>query len=204
MLSAPLRIGVLCSKRAPGLDALLAHRANGLSFDVACCVTSEEDSVVSHPSIIHSIGQFRGRRREYDAITADILDEQRVDAVVMLGYLYVATSALLSCFPGRIINVHDSDLPKYPGLHATRDAIVAGERETRSVVHLVTEQLDAGPVLARSDGFPVAPFALEAAKAGQIDIVRAYAYAHREWMMRRCWADLVVSALETMSLAEAV
>jgi folate-dependent phosphoribosylglycinamide formyltransferase PurN len=213
MLSGLLRVAVLCSKRAPGLDALLEHHARGVLYDVTAVVTTEPAfAECGVPVIPRSIRSFYGDapirdmaiRRRFDAGTADILRALDCDVVVMLGYLYVTTEPLLQAFPGRMLNVHDSDLTlrrpdgraRYRGLHSTRDAIVAGEKETRSSVHFVTADLDDGPVIARSRAFPVAPFAHEAALHGEQDIVRAYAYAQREWMMRRSWADLVVFGLE--------
>jgi folate-dependent phosphoribosylglycinamide formyltransferase PurN len=178
-----LNVAVLCSKRAPGLEAL-RERVN-----VACVLERQLPL---------------GRNREaFDAMTATLLFPYDVDAVVLLGYLYILTEPMLEAFPGRIINVHDSDLalrnddgrPRYPGLHATRDAILAGEHETRSSVHVVTKHPDAGPVLARSNPFPVAPFVSVAALRGEHDIVRAYAYAQREWMMRSTWGALAGEAL---------
>jgi folate-dependent phosphoribosylglycinamide formyltransferase PurN len=136
-----------------------------------------------------------------------VLHRLGVDTVLLLGYVYRITAPLLDAFPNRILNIHDSDLPKYPGLHATRDAVEAGERFTRSAIHIVTPQIDAGPVVARSKPFEVAPFAYAAAEAGEKDIVRAYAYAQREWMMRSAWGELAVRALEMVAageLAEAV
>jgi phosphoribosylglycinamide formyltransferase-1 len=138
-----------------------------------------------------------GNRVDFDAETARLL--HGFDVVVLYGYLFVLTEPMLVAFPDRIINLHDSDLPKYPGLHATRDAILAGERETRSVAHIVTPDLDAGPVIARSEAFPVAPFVHEAVRAGHMDIVRAYAYAQREWMMRSAWAALAATAIERVA-----
>ncbi|MDP9193358.1 MAG: hypothetical protein M3P06_16805 [Acidobacteriota bacterium] len=179
-----LNVAVLCSKRAPGLEAL-SERVN-----VACALHRQP---------------FRGRdRKAFDAETAAMLLPYDVDAVVLLGYLYVITEPLLAAFPDRILNVHDADLalrnadggPRYPGLHSTRDAILAGERETRSSVHIVTPQLDAGPILARTNAFPVAPFVHEAVARGEHDIVRAYAYAQREWMMRSTWGALAAGAVE--------
>lgn len=144
-------------------------------------------------------------------MTATLLLPYDVDAVVLLGYLYVLSDPMLDAFPGRILNVHDADLtlrhddgrPSYPGLHATRDAILAGEHETRSSVHVVTKQLDAGPVIVRSNPFPVAPFATAAAQRGEHDIVRAYAYAQREWMMRSAWGALASKALAKICPNEA-
>jgi folate-dependent phosphoribosylglycinamide formyltransferase PurN len=177
-----LNVGVLCSKRAPGLPELRART------NVVCVLEREAPR--------------RAAREAFDAETAAMLRAFHVDAVVCLGYLYVITAPLLAAFPDRILNVHDSDLPRFPGLHATRDAIYAGQRETRSSVHIVTPQLDLGPVLARSDAFPVAPFVHEAVARGEHDIVRAYAYAQREWMMRSTWGALAADALGRLVLEE--
>lgn len=186
MLSDSLHVGVLTSKRAPALDALLHHPFRGSLYDVECVLTRHP------PRDMHD-------RRAYDRETAELLWQSGVDTVILLGYLWIATDALLSAFPSRVVNIHDG-LSKYPGLHATRDAIMAGEPATFSIVHLVTPELDAGPLLMRSEPFPVAPFAREAALAGYDDVARAYAYAHREWMIRSSWGDLLVRALEEMAV----
>lgn len=210
MLSDFLHVAVLCSKRAPGLDALLRHPLRGISYDVECVVTSELDFPhCSVPVIAHPIRSFCDERRaplrdgavrrQYDAVTAKMLGTLGIDTVVLLGYLYLVTDPLLAAFPDRVLNVHDGS-PDYPGLHATRDAIAAGARDTHSIVHVVTSELDAGPVLARGKRFPVPSFVADAVLAGEGDIVRAYAYAHREWMMRSSWGDLVVRALEEIAV----
>lgn len=90
---------------------------------------------------------------------------------------------------------------RYTGLHSTRDAILAGEHETRSTLHVVTENVDGGPILSLSRAYPVAPFVHEAAAAGHTDIVKAYAYAQREWMMRDAWGEM---AVRTLGLVEEV
>jgi len=181
-----LKVAVLCSKRAPGLEALRQR------VQVECVLNRRPT---------------RGRDREtFDRVTAAMILPYDVDAVVLLGYLYVITEPLLATFPERILNIHDADLalrkadggPRYPGLHATRDAILAGETETRSSAHIVTPELDGGPVIARTDPFPVAPFVQEAVARGEQDIVRAYAYAQREWMMRRTWGALAADAVERL------
>jgi len=173
-----LTVAVLTSKRAPGLNDLRARVNVTLVLD-------------RRPP--------RGCDRDaYDAETASML--RGCDIVVLLGYPFIITEPLLDAFPGRIVNVHDSDLPHYPGLHATRDAIYAGEHETRSSAHIVTAQLDAGPVIARSAAFPVASFAHEAVARGEHDIVRAYAYAQREWMMRSTWGALAADAVRRLML----
>jgi folate-dependent phosphoribosylglycinamide formyltransferase PurN len=207
------RVAVLCSKRAPGIDYVLRHPDFRTMYEVACVVTTEE-SLPEHaviesagvPLIHHSPRAF-DVRAEFDAITAGMLQELDVDVVVLLGYLYILTEPMLEAFEGRILNVHDSDLTllssdgrrRYPGLHATRDAILAGERETRSTLHVVTSEVDEGPIVARSEPFPVAPLVQDALALGALDMIRAYAYAHREWMMRRAWGPMIVSELEKLA-----
>jgi folate-dependent phosphoribosylglycinamide formyltransferase PurN len=125
-----LNVAVLCSKRAPGLEALLQHR----EFNVVCVMTTEaEFPECGVPVLTHPI-RSGSARRDYDADTASILTALGVDAVICLGYLYILTEPMLSAFPDRIFNIHDADVSqrRYRGLHATRDAIFAGERSTRS------------------------------------------------------------------------
>ena len=186
-----LKIGVLCSGRAPGLEAL----------QPACIVSTHPHAIDANAPII-TRAMFKPRR-DYDAGTVEILRAFGVELVVLLGYRYVLTEPMLAAFPGRILNIHDSDLRdrRYVGLHSTLDAILAGESETRSTLHIVTEEVDAGPIIRVSRAYPVAPFVHEAAAAGHLDIVKAYAYAQREWMMRDCWAELLAEALSSVEVA---
>ncbi len=216
-----LRVAVLCSGRAPGLATLLHHPHRGQLFDIACVVSTaseledyEHFAAAGVPVALRPIRRFaeehgttlrdQNARRAYDEVTADLLRRLQVDTVICLGYLYVLSDVMLTAFPKRILNIHDSDLTlmkgdgerRYVGLHSTFDAIAAGETETRSSVHFVTEKVDAGPVLLMSPAHPVAPFATAAAADGAWNVVKPYAYAHREWMMRDDWGALAVRTLE--------
>lgn len=185
-----LNVGILHSGRAPGLDSL-RDRVN-----IVCELSRRAPR--------------RAERPRFDAETARIFREEGADVILCLGYLFLITDPLLDAYRNRIVSLHDADLalrdanggPRYPGLHATLDAISAGERETRSTAHIVTAQLDAGPILARTHSFPVAPFVHKAAERGAIDIVRAYAYAQREWMMRSSWGELAETALRNLALLQ--
>jgi len=213
LTTAPLRVAVLCSRRAPGLDGLFSgERARGRTYDLVAMVTSDPECVergrFAAPLLVNDIRQFYsaratrladlGPRADFDRATVQILEPFRPDLVVLCGYLHILTAPMLERFPERVINVHDSDLPRYPGLHATRDAILAGERETRSTVHLVREAVDCGPVIARSRAFPTHPLVEAARRAGRVDILKAYAYAQREWMMLS-WGPLLARALDVVA-----
>ena len=152
--------------------------------------------IVSHP--IRSFYQERGRPFTDSSVRAGLrrgpssdCAPYRPDALLLSGYLLIATAPLLEAFPDRIVNVHGAIWRaagptggrSTRGLRAVRDAIVAGESETRATAHVVTERLDDGPILLRSDAFPVAPFGRTAAPCGADHAVNAYAYAHQEWML---------------------
>jgi phosphoribosylglycinamide formyltransferase-1 len=83
-------------------------------------------------------------------------DEHGVDVVVLAGYMHLLTKPFLDRFPDRIVNVHPSLLPAFPGAHAVADALAANVSETGVTVHLVDEGIDTGPVL-RQERVPVEP-----------------------------------------------
>lgn len=210
MLSRPARgrprVAVLSTTRAPGVEHLL-ERARLVAF-VATDPANRDLARVADAGVPATVRDIRAfyeieglplkdldLRRAFDQQTALLLADQHPDLIITCGYLHILTAPLLEAYPGRILNVHDSDLPSYPGLHATRDAVIAGERSTRSVVHVVTAGVDAGPVLVRSWAFPTHPLVGDARRWRALDILKAYAYAQREWMMRAAWGPLMNEAI---------
>jgi folate-dependent phosphoribosylglycinamide formyltransferase PurN len=222
----PLRVAVLTSRRAPGLDYLLEHDgARGPLYRIVAGIASDPESDALStwhragvPALCHDLAAFctawGGKRsdlavrREYDAGTARRLRSYRPDLVVLCGYLQIVTEPLLAAFPDRMVNLHDADLtllggdgrPLFRGLHSTYDALAAGRAETRSTVHLVTAQVDQGPPLVRSWGFPSHPLVEDARRWGADRILRAYAFAQREWMMRAAWGPLLARAIRLFAL----
>jgi len=216
------RIRRLVLMDAPGLHVLLEEA--GPLYEVACCLTTEEGFAGQHeaeaagvPCILHPIRRFCRQRRAalgdlgvravYDEETASLLAPFRPDLVLLSSYLFLVTRPMLEAFPWRIVNVHHADLtvtdgggrPRYVGLRSVRDAIVAGEKETRATAHLVTEKLDDGPPLLRSWPFPVAGLVREALAWGARDMLEAYAFAHQEWMLRAAWGPLLVRSVELLA-----
>lgn len=220
----PLRVAVLCSRRAPGLLDLLGDPRHGSLYDVVCCLTTEEAfegqsgvEARAIPCVAHPLRRFYrargaalwdlGVRREYDAATVERLAPFQPELIALSSYLFILTGPMLAAYLGRIVNVHHADLtlrdasgrPRYPGLRAVRDAILAGEAETRATSHLVTEALDDGPLLLRSWAFPVAPLARDVLAWGARDILHAYAFAHQEWMLRSAWGPLLAGSIELIA-----
>lgn len=228
MIRRPLRVALLCSRRAPGLERLLeAGREPGAEYELVAAITTAGDcealpalSEAGVPVTVHDARLFhdacgarlssRAARRAYDRRTVAILAEHRPELVVLSSYLLVLTEPMLTAYAGRIVNVHDSDMsvlgsdgrPRWRGIRSTRAAIADGARETRSTVHLVTEEVDTGPALVRSGPFPVHPMMADARRWNAEHIVSAYAYAHREWMMRAAWGDLLDRAVRKFARGE--
>jgi phosphoribosylglycinamide formyltransferase-1 len=103
-------------------------------------------------------------RKEYEERLIRIIREKgwEPDIIACSGYMYVLTERFLQEFPDRVLNVHPADLSiveggrrKYTGLHAVRDQIEAGEKETRSTIHLMNEVPDHGPIIVVSGPLPV-------------------------------------------------
>ena len=90
--------------------------------------------------------EFDSRERRDDEM-ADWLVERGADLVVLAGYMQLLTAPFLERFPGRILNVHPSLLPAFPGAHAVEDALAHGVKVTGATVHLVDEGIDTGPIV---------------------------------------------------------
>lgn len=89
-------------------------------------------------------------RTAFDAALADAIDKYQPDLVVLAGYMRILSPQLVQRYAGRIVNIHPSLLPKYPGLHTHRQAIDNSDGEHGTSVHFVTEQLDGGPVILQA------------------------------------------------------
>jgi phosphoribosylglycinamide formyltransferase 1 len=95
-------------------------------------------------------------REERDLVLASWLEEHDVELVVLAGYMHLLTSPFLRRFPGRVVNVHPSLLPDFPGVHPIDDAIAAGVDVTGVTVHYVDDGIDTGPVIVQEE-VPIEP-----------------------------------------------
>jgi phosphoribosylglycinamide formyltransferase 1 len=150
-------IGVLVSGNGTNLQALVDA---GLSIgavasnrkDAYALVRAHEAGI---PTAVFSL-DCHANREERDLVLATWLEEHGVDLVVLAGYMHLLTAPFLRRFPERIVNVHPSLLPAFPGAHAIADAIEAGVETTGVTVHYVDEGLDTGPVIVQEE-VPVEP-----------------------------------------------
>lgn len=99
---------------------------------------------------------YQGDRAAFEAALLEPLLNARPDILCLAGFMRILTPAFIDRFEGRIINIHPSLLPKYPGLHTHARAIRAGDAEAGATVHEVTSDLDSGPILGQAR-VPVEP-----------------------------------------------
>jgi phosphoribosylglycinamide formyltransferase-1 len=93
---------------------------------------------------------FAGDRMAFERALGRVLDAAAPDIVCLAGFMRILTSGFVARFAGRMLNIHPSLLPKYPGLHTHARALAAGDTEAGCTVHEVTAELDAGPVLGQA------------------------------------------------------
>ncbi|MFG6082079.1 phosphoribosylglycinamide formyltransferase [Paracoccus litorisediminis] len=99
---------------------------------------------------------YKGDRAAFEAALLQPLLAAEPDILCLAGFMRILTPAFVQKFEGRMLNIHPSLLPKYPGLHTHQRAIDAGDPEAGASVHLVTPELDAGPILGQAR-VPVLP-----------------------------------------------
>lgn len=156
-MAAPFRIAVLASGRGSNLHALLDARSRGdLSIDVvgvfsdrpgcAALVVAGEAGI---PTFAQRPADFASRS-EFDDSMFRRIDAVQPDLIVCAGYMRLISDAAVSRLQGKIINIHPSLLPKYPGLHTHARALAAGDHEHGASVHCVIPELDAGAVIAQA------------------------------------------------------
>jgi phosphoribosylglycinamide formyltransferase-1 len=150
-------IGVLVSGEGSNLQALLDAGLPVLAVAsnrpaVKALERAEQAGVASD---VFELARY-GSREQRDAAMADWLEAQGVELVVCAGYMHLLTPAFLDRFPERIVNVHPSLLPEFPGTGAIEEALAAGVETTGVTVHLVDEGLDTGTVIAQ-EPVPVEP-----------------------------------------------
>jgi phosphoribosylglycinamide formyltransferase-1 len=143
-------IGVLVSGSGTNLQALidagLPVRAVASNRADAYALTRAATAAV--PARVFELEDYRDRAAR-DSAMADWLSDHGVQLVVCAGYMHLLTSEFLERFPHRVINVHPSLLPAFPGTHAIDDALAAGATETGVTVHEVDAGTDSGPILAQ-------------------------------------------------------
>ena len=175
-------IVILISGRGSNMVSILDAVANGtLPVRVAAVISNRPD--------VSGIGEAQARgvpvcivdhrlydeRESFDAALAAEIDALTPDLVVLAGFMRILTDAFVRRYEGRMINIHPSLLPAFPGLHTHRQALAAGVRVHGCTVHFVTPQLDHGPIIVQAV-VPVLDGDSEAALAARVLVQEHLAY----------------------------
>jgi len=151
------RIGVLLSGRGSNFEALADSVAAGRipNAEIVLVVSNRENAPGLERAKERGIAALgipsKGLQREaYDKLVVAELQRERVELVCLAGFMRLLSPYFVSSFHNRIINVHPSLLPSFPGLESQRQALEYGVKFTGCTVHLVDENLDAGPILAQA------------------------------------------------------
>ncbi|MDX2181288.1 MAG: phosphoribosylglycinamide formyltransferase [Bryobacteraceae bacterium] len=150
------RLGILLSGRGSNFEAIAKNCASGaLPAEIAVVISNVPEAkgletARSMGLATSSLPSKGAERQDYDRQLASILRERRVDLVCLAGFMRLITHELLTEFPQKILNIHPSLLPAFPGLHAQRQALDYGVKVSGCTVHFVDEGLDSGPIIAQS------------------------------------------------------
>ena len=160
MSSGPIpgrRLGVLISGRGSNLQALIDAVGEGrLNADLSVVISNREDAGglerARRAGIEAICVSHRGwpSRDDYDRVLVKELQQRRVDVVCLAGFMRVLGPELIGAFPNRIVNIHPSLLPSFPGVDAQRQAFEHGVKVAGVTVHLVTSELDGGPIVLQA------------------------------------------------------
>jgi phosphoribosylglycinamide formyltransferase-1 len=150
------RLGVLVSGRGSNLQALIDAIADGqLDASIAVVISNVAGAGgldrARQAGIETAVVDHRGwpSRDDYDRALVEELRARDVDVVCLAGFMRRIGPGFIAAFPDRIVNIHPSLLPAFPGLHAQRHALAHGVKVSGVTVHLVTAELDAGPIIVQ-------------------------------------------------------
>ncbi len=151
------RIGVLISGRGSNLQALIdAIAAGTLNAQIAIVISNKADAAGLDRARAAGIETMaldhRGfpSRDDYDATVANELRSRGVSLVCLAGFMRLVGPRLLAAFPDAILNIHPSLLPAFPGVNAQQQALDHGVKVTGATVHIVTGELDGGPIVLQA------------------------------------------------------
>ena len=156
-----VRLAVLLSGRGSNLQAIIeAIESGALSAEIAVVVSNKQEAAGLERARKHGAPvvwldpkPFAGRpdsREAYDRAMLDVLRKYEVDLVLLAGYMKIVTAVLVAAYENRMMNIHPSLLPSFPGLDVQKKAIEHGCKIAGCTVHFVTEGVDEGPIIVQA------------------------------------------------------
>ena len=150
------RIGILLSGRGSNFDAISERIASGgLGAEIALVLSNKESAPglenARRRGLVTAYIPSKGiAREEFDGQVVDLLRKADVGLVCLAGFMRILSPVLISAYPYRVLNIHPSLLPAFPGLDAQRQALEHGVKFSGCTVHFVDESLDGGPIIGQA------------------------------------------------------
>lgn len=156
-----LRVAVLASGRGSNLQAIIdAIEAGQVQAQIVAVISNKKDAVALERARKHEIKDlfvdpkpFAGRpdsREAYDRSLLEVLQQHNVELVLLAGYMKIVTAVLVNAYANRMMNIHPSLLPSFPGLDVQKKAVDWGCKLAGCTVHFVTEGVDEGPIIIQA------------------------------------------------------
>ncbi|UQZ88109.1 phosphoribosylglycinamide formyltransferase [Deltaproteobacteria bacterium Smac51] len=153
----PIRLGIMVSGRGSNMEAILKEIDSGnLAAEVGVVISDNPTAGALNilaetkvPTLVAERSAFRDKE-SFEKVLIGVMIEYRVELVVLAGYMRLLGPTFIQAFSGRIINIHPSLLPAFPGLNAQRQALDYGVKVAGCTVHFVNEQMDGGRIIAQA------------------------------------------------------
>ena len=159
--TTPLRVAVLASGRGSNLQAIIdAIETGRVQAQIVAVISNKKDAIALERARKHGLTDifvdpkpYAGRpdsREAYDRSLLEILQQHEVELVLLAGYMKIVTAVLVNAYANRMMNIHPSLLPSFPGLDVQKKAIDWGCKLAGCTVHFVTEGVDEGPIIIQA------------------------------------------------------
>lgn len=151
-----MRVAVLASGNGSNFEAIVkSYQRREIPGELVLLFSDKKESYAMKRAEMHGIPAFTFSPKDfpskdcYEEALFDLFADHRIDYLILAGYLRIIGKKLLQAFPNRIINIHPSLLPAFPGLHGIEDAFSYGVKMTGVTVHFVDDGVDTGPIVAQ-------------------------------------------------------
>ena len=149
-----MRVAILASGNGSNFQSIIdaASRDELPNCNIILLIVNKEEAYAIERAKKHKINykiieSYNKKREEFDQEVLDVLRENNIEIIVLAGFMRILSKAFIEEYKNKIINIHPSLLPSFPGAHAHRDAIRAGAKESGCTVHIVDEGVDTGPII---------------------------------------------------------
>jgi phosphoribosylglycinamide formyltransferase 1 len=154
-----MRVAILVSGRGSNMTSILEKKkAGGLpNAEIVIVISNKKDAPALSKACEYNIktsfvdpAPYKRNREAYDSEVLKVLKREKVDFIVLAGFMRIISPVLIDAYPSAIINIHPALLPSFPGLHSQKQALDYGVKVTGCTVHFVEKGMDTGPVIMQA------------------------------------------------------